>query len=236
MMDSMPKSVATESSDTHLRVQLLDVSKKLVELGLNQGTSGNCSVRSGEHFLITPSGIPVEKMSIESLVKMGFTGQVIGQGKPSSEWRFHHDILAAREDVNAVIHVHSMFATTLACLNKSIPAFHYMISAAGGDSIRCAPYAIFGSQELSDNAITALLERKACLLANHGMIVLGSTLENALAITAEVEILCEQYCHTLTIGEPDILSTEQMQEVLKQFKNYGNWNQDHLISTLNNKK
>lgn len=221
-----PKSAVTKSSDLQLRHQLLDISEKLIKLGLNRGTSGNCSVRSGEHFLVTPSGVSIENMNIQNMVEMNFSGQVIDQGKPSSEWRFHHDILNVRSDVNAIIHVHSMFATTLACLHKSIPAFHYMISAAGGDSIRCAPYAIFGSQALSDNAIEALYQRKACLLANHGMIVLGHTLEDAFAISVEVETLCEQYCQILQISTPKILTVKQMHEVHEKFKSYGNWNQD----------
>jgi len=223
-MHSSPATVCAQPSDKDLRQQLLETSEQLVSLGLNRGTSGNGSIRSGEHFLITPSGVPVEKMSVHSMVEMDFSGQPIGSGKPSSEWRFHRDILAERKDVNAIIHVHSMFATTLACLHKPVPAFHYMVSAAGGDSIRCAPYALFGSQALSDKALAALHERKACLLANHGMIALGRDLESALAITVEVETLCEQYCQALSIGEPQILSSEQMQQVLEKFKHYGNWN------------
>ena len=228
MMYSAPELATNTASDLELRQQLLVASKKLLSLGLNRGTSGNCSLRSGEHFLITPSGIPVADMSVESMVKMDFTGRVIGSGEPSSEWRFHRDILKQRKDLNAVVHVHSVFATTLACLNKSIPAFHYMISVAGGDSIRCAPYALFGGQQLSDNALAALQQRKACLLANHGMITLGRDMEDALSISVEVEMLCEQYCHALSIGEPHILSAEQMQEVLEQFSHYGNWNKDNI--------
>lgn len=205
------------------RSQLLEVSAKLIDLRLNQGTSGNCSVRSGKHFLITPSGFTVEEMAVDDMVEMDFSGQVIGSGKPSSEWRFHRDILAARKDIHAVVHVHSMFATSLACLRKEVPPFHYMIAVAGGDSIRCAPYALFGSQQLSDNALLALDERKACLLANHGMIALGGNLTHAVSIAMEVEILCEQYCQVLQIGKPCILSSQEMQEVIDQFKDYGSW-------------
>jgi L-fuculose-phosphate aldolase len=144
--------------------------------------------------------------------------------KPSSEWRFHRDILASRPEINAVIHTHSMFATTLACLHKEIPPFHYMIAIAGGDTIRCAPYALFGSQGLSDNALIALGDRKACLLANHGMIALGVDLDDALAVTVEVENLCEQYWRILQVdANPSLLSETEMREVFQQFKGYGKW-------------
>jgi len=162
-------------------------------------------------------------MTPDSLVHMEFTGKVTRAGNPSSEWRFHRDILASRADVGAVIHTHSMFATTLACLHKDIPPFHYMIAVAGGDSIRCAPYELFGSQELSDAALCSLEGRKACLLANHGMIALGRDLDDALALAMEVETLCEQYYRALQVAEPHILSNEQMQEVLEKFKGYGKW-------------
>lgn len=211
--------------ETQLRQQMLEVSQELVRLGLNRGTSGNVGARCGKHFLVTPSGVPAEEMSASDMVKMDFTGNVIGAGKPSSEWRFHLDILKARSDVNAVVHVHSMFATTMACLRMEIPAFHYMISVAGGDSIRCAPYALFGSQELSDVAVTALENQKACLLANHGMIAVGESLKKALSITVEVETLCEQYWRALQIGQPFILNADEMQEVQEKFKGYGRWNQ-----------
>ena len=151
------------------RENLLSIAQKLIETGLNKGTAGNASVRLKENgsdgFLVTPSGMAVEDMSAASMVQMQFDGSY-EQGKiPSSEWRFHRDILASRADINAVIHTHSMFATTLACLHKDIPPFHYMIAVVGGDTIRCAPYALFGSQALSDNALAALTDRKACLLA-----------------------------------------------------------------------
>lgn len=211
--------------ETQLRQQMLEVSRELVRLGLNRGTSGNVGVRCGEHFLVTPSGVPADEMSADSMVKMDFAGNVISAGKPSSEWRFHLDILKARPEVNAVVHVHSMFATTMSCLRMEVPAFHYMISVAGGDSIRCASYALFGSQPLSDVALTALTDRKACLLANHGMIAVGESLKKALSITVEVETLCEQYWRTLQIGQPFILSADEMQEVQDKFKGYGRWNQ-----------
>ena len=213
-----------------LSEQLLKTTQKLAELGLNKGTSGNCSVRIEEGFLVTPSGMSVEEMTPASMVRMQFDGSFEQSKKPSSEWRFHRDILrldtaTSRPEINAVVHTHSMFATTLACLHQEIPPFHYMIAVVGADTIRCAPYALFGSQALSDNALTALIDRKACLLANHGMIALGRDLDNALAVTVEVENLCEQYWRALQLGEPHILSELEMREVFQQFKGYGKWSQ-----------
>ena len=208
-----------------MRAQLLTIAQQLSELGLNKGTSGNVSVRHEDGFLITPSGMDVTEMQTSSMVMMSMDGTPKSDGKPSSEWRFHRDIYQAKPHVGAVVHTHSMFATTLACLQKDIPPFHYMIAIAGGDSIPCAPYALFGTQALSDAAITALKDRKACLLANHGMIAIGKDLKQALAITQEVETLCEQYWRALQIGEPYLLSKQEMAEVFEQFKGYGNWNQ-----------
>lgn len=205
------------------REHLLATARKLSELGLNRGTSGNASVRDGKGYLITPSGMEVEAMTPHDMVHMDFSGQVQGEGKPSSEWRFHRDILKARPDVGAVIHTHSMFAVALACLRKDIPPFHYMIALTGRDTIRCAPYALFGSQELSDSALKALEGSRACLLANHGMIVLGEDLDMALLIAVEVETLCEQYWRALQIAEPYLLTPQEMAEVFEQFKCYGKW-------------
>ena len=208
---------------------LLSISQKLAQLGLNKGTSGNASVRCDGGFLVTPSGMAVEDMAPNSMVQMRFDGSFELQAesnakKPSSEWRFHRDILASYPEINAVIHTHSMFATTLACLHKDIPPFHYMIAVAGGDTIRCTPYALFGSQALSENALIALTDRKACLLANHGMIALGSDLDDALAVTVEVENLCEQYWRILQLDtNPPLLSEAEMREVFQQFKGYGKW-------------
>lgn len=205
---------------------MVEVAQKLVTLGLNRGTSGNIGVRHGKSFLVTPSGVPAEEMSPDGMVAMDFSGETLGVGKPSSEWRFHRDILAARSQIGAVIHTHSRYATALACLNREIPPFHYMVAAAGGDTIRCAPYALFGSQDLSDLALQALENRKACLLGNHGMIALGNDLADALAVAVEVESLCEQYWSALQVGEPNILSDRQMQEVLEKFEGYGRWRKD----------
>ncbi len=213
-----------KNSESMLQEKLLKTAQKLSELGLNKGTAGNISVRSGDGFLVTPSGMSVEAMMPASMVRMQFDSSYEQNKIPSSEWRFHRDILASRTDVNAVVHTHSMFATTLACLHKDIPPFHYMIAVVGGDTIRCAPYALFGSQALSDNALSALQERKACLLANHGMIALGRDLDDALAVTVEVENLCEQYWRILQLdANPPILTEQEMREVFQQFKGNGKW-------------
>ncbi len=207
-----------------MRESLLNNFKKLAELGLNKGTSGNASVRTDKGFLVTPSGMAVEQMSATSMVEVDMNGQAISAGKPSSEWRFHRDIYQARPEIQAIVHTHSMFATSLSCLRQNIPPFHYMIAVAGGKDIRCAEYALFGTQELSDAAIAALENRKACLLANHGMIALGKTLDQAVSVAVEVETLCEQYWRALQVGQPHILSDQEMADVFEQFKDYGNWN------------
>lgn len=203
--------------------KLLSISQQLADLGLNKGTSGNASLRCGDGFLVTPSGMAMADMTPAHMVQMQMDGRYPSHQKPSSEWRFHRDILQARPEVNAVIHTHSMFATTVACMRKEVPPFHYMIAVAGGDTIRCAPYALFGSQALSDAALEALVERKACLLANHGMIALGRDLDDALAVAVEVENLCEQYWRLLQTAELHLLTETQMQEVFTQFKGYGKW-------------
>jgi L-fuculose-phosphate aldolase len=205
----------------HTRQEMVQVSRTLVALSLNRGTSGNLGVRLEQSFLVTPSGVPAEDLSSDAMVEMDFSGTVLGTGNPSSEWRFHRDILLARPEVDAVVHTHSRFATSLACLHLEIPAFHYMIAVAGGDTIRCTPYALFGSQALSDLALCALENRKACLLGNHGLIALGADLTEALAMAVEVESLCEQYWSALQLGQPHLLSSSQMQEVLEKFKDYG---------------
>jgi L-fuculose-phosphate aldolase len=208
-----------------MREQLVKAAQKLVTVGLNKGTSGNCSVRDATGFIITPSGVNAEEMTANSMVNMQLDGSFETNKKPSSEWYFHRDIYQQRSEVNAVIHTHSMFATTIACLHKDIPPFHYMIAVAGGDSIRCAPYALFGTQALSNAAMLALEDRKACLLANHGMIAIGASLEEALAVTVEVENLCEQYWRLLQVTPiAPLLTKEEMQAVFNQFKGYGKWN------------
>lgn len=193
----------------------------LARRGLNQGASGNVSVRTDGGMLITPSGIGAEALAADQLVAMGMEGTWSGRWKPSSEWRFHRDIYAARPEVQAVVHCHSPAATALAVLGKPIPAFHYMVAIAGGADVRCAPYATFGTQELSDAAVTALDGRRACLLGHHGMIAVGRDLDQALDVAVEVEFLADLYLRLLPLGEPPVLSPAEMEVVLEKFKGYG---------------
>jgi L-fuculose-phosphate aldolase len=205
--------------------QLLSIMQRLLQTGLNRGTSGNASVRVEGGLLITPSGMDVDEMLASDMVFMDMAGEWESESsrKPSSEWHFHLDIMRQRPEVGAVIHTHSTFATTLACLRRDVPPFHYMIAVAGGDSIRCAPYALFGTPELSAAAQKALEGRRACLLANHGMIALGEDLEQAFDVAVEVEALCEQYLRALQVGEPELLSPQEMKEVFERFRGYGKW-------------
>ena len=190
-------------------------------LGINRGKSGNISARIETGFLITPSGMPYAEIAPDDVVAMGLDGSADGRRRPSSEWRFHRDIYASRGDVDAVVHTHSPFATTLACLDRGIPPFHYMVAVAGGADIRCAPYATFGTQQLSDHALHALAGRRACLLAHHGMIAVGASLKAALALAVEVEALAEMYWRALQIGEPANLSSDELDTVLRKFDDYG---------------
>ena len=203
-----------------LRAAIVDTCRRMARAGLNQGTSGNVSVRHGEGFLVTPSSLPPEAMTPEDIVEMAWDGTHAGR-RPSSEWRFHRDILRARPEVDAVVHCHSIYATTLACHHKAIPAFHYMVAVAGGSTIRCAPYATFGTQGLSDAAVEALEGRLACLLGQHGQIALGRTLDQALRMAAEVETLSRLYVQALTLGEPPVLSDEEMERVIGQMRRMG---------------
>lgn len=200
-----------------LRKEMVDICRRMNTSGINQGTAGNLSVRLDKGFLITPSGMPYDNMKPDDIVEMDFDGTYVGR-RPSSEWRFHRDILKARTDINVVLHCHSMFATTLAVHHKTIPSFHYMTGVAGGTNIRCAEYATFGTQALSDNAIVALQDRKACLLGQHGQISLGNNMEAALWLAIEVETLSKMYTHALMLGEPPILSDEEMERVIGQMK------------------
>jgi L-fuculose-phosphate aldolase len=206
----------TQRSDHDLRRELVETCRRMNSSGINQGTAGNLSVRSGAGLLITPTSLPYERMQPDDVVEMDFDGTYAGKHRPSSEWRFHRDILQARPDVNVVLHCHSVYATTLACHHREIPSFHYMTGVAGGTNIRCAPYATFGTQQLSENALQALGGRLACLLGQHGQISLGRNLEHALWLAIEVETLSRLYVQALTLGDPPILSDEEMARVLRQ--------------------
>jgi len=191
-------------------------------LGINQGKSGNLSVRIQEGgFLVTPSGLAYDAMEPEDIVAIAPARAPIGRRQPSSEWRLHQDIYASYHDAGGVVHAHSMFATTLSCLDRTIPAFHYMVAVAGGPDIRCASYATFGTQELSNAVVAALADRKACLMSHHGMIAFSDTLTSALALAAEVETLAAMYWRALQVGEPGILPQAEMVRVLEKFKGYG---------------
>jgi L-fuculose-phosphate aldolase len=189
-------------------------------LRITRGKSGNVSARIDTGFLITPSALPYDETNPGDVVAVDFDGNATGRRKPSSEWRFHRDIYATRPEVRAIVHTHSPFATTLACLDRGIPSFHYMIAVAGGSDIRCAPYATFGTQALSDRALRALEGRRACLLSHHGMISTGASLKTALALAVEVETLAEMYWRALLIGEPQSLSQDEMRDVLEKFDSY----------------
>jgi L-fuculose-phosphate aldolase len=208
------------SREQELRGELIQTAQAITPAGMGHGTAGNVSVRCGEGFLITPSAQSYESYRPQDIVYVDMTGQAQGGRKPSSEWRFHHDIYAARKDANAIVHTHAPACTALACLHRSIPAFHYMIAVAGGDDIRCAPYATYGTQALADNVLIALAGRQACLLANHGMISIGDSLQQAFTLAQEVEELAKIYCETLKIGEPVLLTRQQMEEVLEKFADY----------------
>ena len=204
--------------DGAARRAVIETGRRMNSAGINQGTSGNVSLRNPGGFLVTPTSLPYDRMEPDDVVQMGFDGSYEGRRRPSSEWRFHRDILDGRRDVEAVLHCHSVYATTLACLDRPIPAFHYMVGVAGGTTIRCAPYATFGTQALSDAAIAALDGRLACLLGHHGQISLGRDLDGALALAVEVETLARLYVQTLAVGEPTVLPDDEMARVLEQMR------------------
>ena len=208
-----------------LRTSIIATALAMNAAGINRGKSGNVSARlqteSLDGFLITPTGLPYAQIAAQDIVAMTLAGEAQGNRLPSSEWRFHRDIYRARSDARAVVHTHAPFATSLACLARGIPPFHYMVAVAGGKDIRCAPYATFGTQELSDNAVAALEGRRACLLANHGMIAIGPSLDAALALAVEVETLAEMYWRALQVGEPILLSDAEMSVVVEKFSTYG---------------
>jgi L-fuculose-phosphate aldolase len=216
-----------------LRRRLIDTARRMSARALGVGTSGNLSVRANQGgksgYLITPTGMHYEDLVPGDIVFMPLSapadetrgGAPENARKPSSEWRFHHDIYACRAEAGAVLHAHSPFAVSLSCLRGDIPPFHYMIARFGGDSVRCARYATFGTQALSGAALEALEGRNACLLANHGLIALGRDLEQAFDLCVELEALCEQYWRARQIGEPILLDAEEMRTVLRKFGVYG---------------
>lgn len=206
-----------------VREHVVAACRDMVAAKLVSGTSGNISVRTADGMLITPSGVDYATMTGGDLVELKLSGVRISEGarRASTEWRMHARIYQAREDVRAVVHTHSVYATALACLRRPIPAFHYMVAAAGGTDIPCAQYATFGTEELAAHAVAALTDRNACLLANHGVIAVGRSLDAALTLAGIVETLAQQYCIALQVGEPVLLTDAQMAEALEAFVGYG---------------
>lgn len=204
------------------RAAMVSACREMAALGINQGTSGNISVRVADGLLLTPSGLPYDVMAPEDIVRMRWDGswEAHGRNRPTSEWRFHHAILQARPELGAVVHAHPPYCSMLAILERDIPAIHYMIVAAGGDTIPCAPYATFGTDELSDHAVAALRQRDACLLAHHGMIAVGIDLARAMWLAVEVEVLAKQYHGCLQIGTPALLPPDEIARLHARFAQY----------------
>ncbi|CAN7493044.1 class II aldolase/adducin family protein [Rhizobium sp. LjRoot98] len=211
-------------TENYVRQSIIDHCRKMNALGINQGTSGNISARYEDRMLITPSAAPYDEMTpdmIASLPLEGEYGAWDGPRKPSTEWRFHLDIMKSRPEVHAVIHTHAIYSTILAIAHKPIPACHYMIAAFGGDDVKVCDYARYGTKELSDNILKAMEGRTACLMANHGMLATGASLEKAMWAAVELETIAKQYYHALLIGGPVVLSAEEIAGVRKGFASYG---------------
>ena len=211
-----------DEAEIELREEIIRTGIRMNELGINQGTSGNISVRWQEGILLTPTGIPYEELNPEDICYQNWEGEAEGRHERSSEWRFHLAIQKNRKDVNAVVHTHSNHATALAIQEMEIPAIHYMVAAGGGPNIRCAPYATFGTEELSQHALKALENRKCCLLAHHGVIATGSSISKALWLAGEVETLAKQYLLILSTGkEAKLLSGDEIERVRIKMSDYG---------------
>lgn len=214
--------MAQPMTEDQLRARMAEVMKAMEARGLNRGTSGNVSVRCGEAMLVTPSGVPPERLSGDQMVLVQPDGSTPeGSLRPSSEWRMHQQILNRRPDANAVVHCHSRHATILACAGREIPSMHYMVAVGGGASVPVAPYATFGSVELAEAVVETLDGRAAALMANHGQIVVARNLDSALAITEEIEEQAAVYWGTLAIGGPKLLSGDEMDVILQRFRSYG---------------
>jgi len=224
-------STPSAGAEQRLRQTIVEHGLRFAPSGLSQGTSGNLSIRLRENadgsdpgdMLITPSGVDYQALQPQDLPRMRLhDAHWSGPLKPSSEWRFHRDIYLARPEVGAIVHAHPTYCTALATQRKGIPAFHYMVAIAGGRDIRCAPYATFGTEELSKNAVAALQGRRACLLSNHGLIVVGKKLPSTFAMAVEIEELAHQYLLTLMSGAPVVLPDDEMDKVLALFaQGYG---------------
>ncbi len=209
------------AEEDRLRKAIIDACLAMSRDGINQGTSGNISVRWKSGLLITPSGIAYEALTPEDIVFMNMDGSCEHPLSPSSEWRFHRDILRERANVNAVVHAHPVYATAFAICGMEIPAVHYMIAAAGGPTIRCARYATFGTEELSNAVLEAMSDRNCALMSNHGMVATGRGLSEAIWLAGEVETLCRQYAAALQIGTPRVLGADEIEKTIEKFKTYG---------------
>jgi L-fuculose-phosphate aldolase len=209
-------------SESALRQELVDTAKAMSRSGLSPGRSGNVSARFQDGMLITPSGLAYDEMGPSDTVFVGSDGSVApGQRAPSTEWHFHLAAYRARPDMNALVHTHSLYATVLACAGKSIPPFHYMVAVAGGSDIPLVPYATFGTPELAAHVAEGLRSRKACLMAHHGQVAMGTSLAAALELAQEVEVLADQYFKVLSLGQPQLLPETEMTAVLEKFRSYG---------------
>jgi len=211
-------------NESDKRKLIIKLCLQMNETGLNQGTSGNISALHEGQMIITPSGVPYEKLKPDHLALMPLNGTTIeyeGPLKPSSEWHFHRAILQSNPSFGAVVHTHSPYATVLSIARQEIPACHYMIAAFGGNTVRCADYATFGTPELSINIVNAMQDRSACLLANHGMVTAGDTLEKAMWAAVELETLSKQYYHSRMLGQMHILPDDEMEDIVEKFKSYG---------------
>jgi len=234
-------------TEDQARQAIIDLARSMTGHGINHGSAGNVSMRwhrgGGDGFLVTPSALPYDQCTLDDIVWMSIVARdppatlsppgplgtpaepvIDGRRRPSSEWRFHHDLYAHRSDAQAIVHTHAPHCAALACLpriqREGIPAFHSMVALAGGRDIRCAPYATFGTQALSDHVLAAMTDRRACLMAHHGMLAIGASLEAALALAIELEWLAATYAQTLQLGAPALLTDQEMDRVLEKFSSY----------------
>ena len=208
-------------SELKLRESIVAACLEMNRSGLNQGTSGNISLRWKDGLLITPTSLPYDQMTPDDIVFLGMDGRTEGHNQPSSEWRFHRDIMKAKPDVAAIVHAHPTYSTIIAIMGLEIPPLHYMVAIAGGHTIPCAPYATFGTEALSEHAVAALKDRTACLLEHHGLIATGPTLDKAMWLAVEVETLARQFHGCLQIGGPRLLPVEEIENVRQKMKTYG---------------
>ena len=207
--------------EAELRRELVETCRGMIRLGLTRGTTGNVSARVPDGFLVSPTGVPYHELEPDQVVRMRMDGTHEGELLPSSEWRFHRDILQARSELQAVVHTHSTPATAIAVLGRAIPAIHYDVAAAGGPDIRCAPYATFGTEELARNVLAAFDGRRACLLAHHGVVAAGTSLAAALKLAETVDELARLYLLCLPAGEPPVLPDDEIARVVEKYRTYG---------------